>query len=116
MIMSTWPGLFAMGPPPSQQGGGSSAPFLVQIFPFILMFAVLYLIMIRPQQKKAKEHAELLKTLRPGDRVLTSGGIIGIVIGIKDKSVSLRSADTKLEVLKSAISEVTERSSAPVES
>ena len=78
----------------------------------VFMGLAMYFLMFRPQQKKAREHASLLKTIKNGDRVVTSSGILGTIIGIKDKSVSLRSADTKLEVLKSSIAEVTERGSA----
>jgi len=72
----------------------------------------MYLVMFRPQQKKAREHADMLKTLRNGDKVVTSGGVLGVVVGLKDKSVSIRSADTKLEVLKSSVTEIVERSNA----
>ncbi|MCL5098949.1 MAG: preprotein translocase subunit YajC [Candidatus Omnitrophica bacterium] len=96
--------------PPSGQHGQSNLPGWVNFVPIILIFVVFYLALIRPQQKKAKEHVELIKTLRPGDKVLTNGGIMGVVVGIKEKSVSIRSADTKLEVLKSAVTEITERS------
>ncbi|MBI2926096.1 MAG: preprotein translocase subunit YajC [Verrucomicrobia bacterium] len=58
----------------------------------------------------------MLKNLKPGDKVLTSSGILGIVVSIKDKSVSIRSADTKLEILKSAVAEITERASGSSES
>ena len=75
----------------------------------VFMGLAMYFLMFRPQQKKAREHAELLKTLRDGDRIVTTSGILGTVIGIKDKSVSLRSADTKMEVLKSSIAKVTDR-------
>lgn len=75
----------------------------------VIMFAALYIIMIRPQQKKAKEHAQLLKTLKPRDRVVTNGGVMGVVVSVQEKTVTIRSADTKLEVLKSAVSEITER-------
>lgn len=77
----------------------------------VFMGVMMYFLMFRPQQKKAREHAEMLKTIKNGDRVVTSSGILGTIIGIKDKSVSLRSADTKLEVLKSSIADVTERGS-----
>ena len=107
MSQNVWNASLAMGPPPGQQG---QQPFWVTLFPLVLMVAVFYLVLMRPQQKKAKEHAELLKTLRPGDKVLTSSGIVGVVIGVKEKSVSIRSADTKLEILKSAISQITDRS------
>ncbi len=109
------PAFFAMGSQPNQTGQ-NSAPFLVQMFPFILMLGVFYFVLIRPQQKKAKEHAQLLKTIRTGDKVLTTGGIVGVVVGVKEKSISLRSADAKMEVLKSAVSEITERNSAAGES
>ena len=78
----------------------------------VFMGLAMYFLMFRPQQKKAREHANLLKTIKNGDRVVTTSGILGTIIGIKDKSVSLRSADTKLEVLKSSIAEVTERGAA----
>jgi len=77
---------------------------------FAIMGFMFYFAIYRPQQKKAKEHDALLKALKPGDRVVTSSGIMGIVISIKDKTVSLRSADSKLEVLKSAVTDVLERS------
>lgn len=77
----------------------------------LFMGVMMYFLMFRPQQKKAREHAELLKTIKNGDKVVTSAGILGTIIGIKDKSVSIRSADTKLEVLKSSISDITERGS-----
>src|ERR1043165_6189082 len=78
----------------------------------VFMVIVMYLVLFRPQQKKAREHADMLKTIKNGDKIVTSGGILGVVVGLKEKSVSIRSADTKLEVLKSSISEILERSGA----
>lgn len=109
MIWNTTTALLAMGAPPQQ--GQEAPPFYVTMAPFILMLVVFYFILIRPQQKKAKEHQELLKGLRSGDKVLTSAGIVGTVISVKEKSVTLRSADTKIEILKSAVAEITERGS-----
>jgi preprotein translocase subunit YajC len=99
----------------AQASGGqtTSAPGILQFAPFLLLIVVFYFIMIRPQQKKAKEHANLMQTLKSGDKVVTSSGIIGTVVAVKDKSVSLRSADTKLEVLKPAVSEISERANEP---
>jgi preprotein translocase subunit YajC len=76
---------------------------------FGVMAVGLYFMLIRPQSKKAKEHAEMLKAMRPGDKVVTSGGVYAIVVSVKDKTVVIRSAETKLEVLKSAVTEITER-------
>jgi preprotein translocase subunit YajC len=91
-------------PPPGQQ------PPWTMMVPVILIVVMMYVLMIRPQQKRAKELNALLKTLRPGDKVVSSSGIVGTVVSVKEKTVALRSAETKLEVLKSAISEITERS------
>ena len=76
-----------------------------------ILIAIFYMVGIRPQQKRAKELNALLATIKPGDKVVTSSGIIGTVVSVKDKSIALRSAETKLEILKSAVAEVTERSS-----
>jgi preprotein translocase subunit YajC len=74
------------------------------------MVLMMWLMLFRPQQKKAKELENMLKNLRPGDRIVTSSGIVGVVLSLKDKTISIRSNDTKLEILKSAVAEVTERS------
>ena len=75
----------------------------------LLLIPILYLLMIRPQSKKAKELAAKLNSLKPGDKVITSSGIVGTVVAIKDRTLSLRSAETKLEILKSAVADITER-------
>jgi preprotein translocase subunit YajC len=80
--------------------------------PLILLVVVFYFALIRPQQKKAKDHAQLLKAIRPGDRIVTNGGVIATVVTVKEKTVTVRSADSKLEIAKSAVAEITERSGA----
>ena len=99
--------LVAMGQPP--QPGQQPAPFWTSLVPLILLVAVFYIALIRPQQKKSKQHAELLKTLKPNDRIITNSGIVGIVISVKERTVTLRSADAKFEIVKSAVAEITER-------
>lgn len=102
---------FAPAAPPGTQADPRAQ--MLQTFGMLFfMIVIMYLLMFRPQQKKAREHANMMKSLKAGDKVVTSSGILGVVVTIKDKSVSLRSADTKLEVLKSSISEVVERSAA----
>lgn len=104
--------LLAMGPQPTQPGQQqpSSVPMLVTMG---LLFVIFYMVLIRPQQKKAKQQAEMLKTLKSGDKVVTSSGIIATVVTVKEDSVSIRSADAKLEVTKGAIAEIRERSGEP---
>jgi preprotein translocase subunit YajC len=118
MNLSSLTAILAMGAPAAQPGQPAQppAPFYMQMVPFILMIVVFYFILIRPQQKKAKQLQELLKQVKAGDKVITSSGIIGTVITVKERTISLRSADTKLEVLKSAITEVTDRSGDTTES
>jgi preprotein translocase subunit YajC len=110
--------VLAQGPTPTQSGGPGqpTMPLWANLFPLVLLIVVFYFALIRPQQKKAKEHTELLKTVKTGDKVVTSGGIIGMVVGVKEKSLSIRSADTKLEILKSAVSEIVEKANGPAES
>lgn len=78
-----------------------------------IMGLMFYFVLIRPQQRKAKELEKLLGSVKAGDKVLTSSGIVGVVVAVKDKFVSLRSADSKLEVLKSSIGEIVERAGGP---
>ena len=78
---------------------------LVQFMPIILMFAIFYFLLIRPQQKKQKELQAMITQLKKGDKVVTSGGILGVVSSIQDDYVVLTvgDSDTKIEILKSAI-------------
>jgi preprotein translocase subunit YajC len=91
-------------------------PAWAGIVPILILVVAFYFALIRPQQKKQKEHANMLKTLRPGDKVVTSGGIVATVVTVKEKTVTVRSADSKFEVTKSAVSDITERSGEPSES
>ena len=72
-------------------GIGGPGPMMT-IFPFILIFVIMYFMVIRPQQKKAKEHREILAKLKKNDEVMTSGGIYGKVIDLKDTVVTLEVA------------------------
>jgi len=75
-----------------------------------VMMALLYVVLLRPQTKRQKELAERIKTIRKGDKIITTGGVIAEVITVKDKSLSIRSADAKFEITRSAVAEITERS------
>ena len=95
---------FAMGP--SGGGGDASGPgFLISMIPILLMFAIIYLLLIRPQQKKQREHQTMLDALQNGDKVVTQGGIIGVVTGLKADVVTVRIADdVRIDLQRSAIS------------
>jgi len=98
-----------LGLAPSAQPGQQQAPFWTSLVPLGLLVVVFYFVLIRPQQKKAREHAELLKAVRSGDKVVTSGGVVGVVLSVKEKTLTIRSADAKFEVTKAAIAEITDR-------
>jgi preprotein translocase YajC subunit len=66
----------------SQIFGGDN--MFVQLLPFVLIFVIMYFLILRPQQKRAKEHQELVKNLRRGDTVITSGGLVGKVTKVVD--------------------------------
>jgi len=70
------------------------------------MLVMMYFVMIRPQQQRAKLLAKLIAALKPGDKVVTSSGIVGVVITVKDRTVSLRSMDAKMEVTKASVTEI----------
>lgn len=95
-----------------QQGG---APAIWNMLPLFFIFGVLYFVLIRPQQKKAKELEEQVKTIKRGDKIVTNGGIVGVVISVKEKFVTIRSDDSKLEMLRSSIAEISERGNAAPE-
>jgi preprotein translocase subunit YajC len=111
--------LFAAEAPPAPAPAGPAAnpqaDLLKMALPLLLMFVIFYVLLIRPQQKKAREHQTLLSGLKARDKVVTSGGMCGEVISIKERTVTLRCGESKLEVLKSSIAEVVERSAGAAE-
>jgi preprotein translocase subunit YajC len=83
---------YAMG----QGGGAGGAPGaagFTSFIPLIIMFVIFYLLLIRPQQKKAKEHREMINQIKKGDRIITSGGIHGRVTAVSDTVMTLEIAD-----------------------
>jgi len=77
---------------------------LAQLFPLALIFAIFYFLLIRPQRQKEKEHQLMLSRLAKNDEVITSGGIHGVVVNVKDKTVVLRvDENVKIEVEKNCI-------------
>ena len=74
--------------------------------PMILMVVIFYFLLIRPQQKKAKEHTKMVDSLKSGASVVTRGGVVGTVQSVKDATVSIRSLESKFEVEKFAIERV----------
>jgi preprotein translocase subunit YajC len=82
---------YAMGTQPG--GGGGQGSSFMTFLPIIFIFVIFYFLLIRPQQKRAKEHRTLLETIKTGEYVLTSGGIYGRITGIKDNIITLEISD-----------------------
>src|SRR6201996_2676762 len=89
----------------SPLSGGGSIPMLLPL----LLIPVLYLVMIRPQQKRQKQWQEMLSSIKAGDKVTTSGGVRGTIISIKDDVIIIKVAPDgiKMEIAKNAIASVT---------
>ena len=79
-----------------------------QFIPLILIFAIMYFLLIRPQQKKLKDHQQMVEALRPGDQVVTQGGLIGKVSKVKeDNEIEVELAEgVRVRVVKSTIAQV----------
>ena len=98
----------AGGAPAAAAPLAAQAPgFGSMLLPFGAMFAVVYFLMIRPQQKKMKEQTDMLGKLKQGDEVITTSGILGTIRGITEKVVTLEIADgVRIKILKSQVSQV----------
>jgi preprotein translocase subunit YajC len=99
-----------------QDGGGASGQLITTFVTFGLVIAIFYFLIIRPQNKRQKETKRMLEALKKGDRVVTIGGIRGLVQSVKDDTVVVKVDDqVKLEFSKSAVSNVLERKESKAE-
>jgi len=92
---------------PPAGGSGDAMGSLMSFLPFILIIAVFYFLIIRPQQKRQKERQKLLDSVKKGDKVITAAGIHGVVEGIEDKTVLVKiSENVKVKMEKSSIATI----------
>lgn len=105
--------VIAMGPPPGAEN--QQSPMFM--FGWLaIMLALFYMMLIRPQRRREKERQEMLSKVKSGDRVLVAGGIIGIVMNVKEKSYVIKVAEkTKIEVVRGAVSQVLEKGELPAD-
>lgn len=100
---------FAMGSAPGGAAGGAGGGMAAfqQVIPLVFMFAIFYFLLIRPQQKKAKEHKALLDSMKKGDNVITAGGVHGKVTAVENDLVSLEIANNvNIKITKSYIAAI----------
>jgi len=95
----------------AQGAGGGGSDFLVQLFPLVLIFIVFYFLLIRPQQAKVRAQREMLSGVKRGDRVVTGGGIIGLVTKvIGDNELQVELADgVRVRIIKATITDILTR-------
>ncbi|MCH2174852.1 MAG: preprotein translocase subunit YajC [Lentisphaeria bacterium] len=94
----------------AQTAEAGQPSLITSMIPFILMIAIFFFIMIRPQQKKQKRHEEMLRKLKSGDKVVTVGGIYGEIFVVKDKTIVVQVDEkTRFEMDKNSISRVLEQ-------
>jgi len=96
----------AMASPQAGQGGQPNQ--FLAFLPIILMFVIFYFLLIRPKKKRQQELGKWPGELKKGDKIVTTGGIIGTIVGVKEKEVVMKVGDegVKLEILRSAINQV----------
>jgi preprotein translocase subunit YajC len=92
-------------------GGGGSGDLILQLVPFLLIFVIMYFLIIRPQQRRVKEHQELVRNVRRGDTIVTTGGIVGKVTkATDDPEIEVEIADgVRVKLVRTMISEVRTR-------
>ena len=91
---------------PSQSPAGSAPPW-VSLLPIAAVFVIFYVLLIRPMNKRQKEHAKLVDALKPGDKVVCAGGLHATVVGVSDATVQVRIADqVRVDVEKSSVTAV----------
>ena len=104
-LLSNW--AYAMGGAPKDAGGAASGgpgAMLSSFLPLILIFVIFYFLLIRPQSKKAKEHKAMLGNLKNGDKVITTGGIYGVIEGIDGDTMTLKIAENvKIKISSSGV-------------
>ncbi len=93
----------AMGGAPAAGAQPGGSEMLMQFMPLILMFLIFWFLLIRPQQKRAKAHKQMLAELKRGDHVITGSGLIGRILEIDDEQVLLECGEAKLRVSRGAI-------------
>jgi preprotein translocase subunit YajC len=92
---------YAMG---AKGDGGGGAGAMASLAPILLMFVIFYFLLIRPQQKQVRKHQDFIRNLKAGDKVVTTGGLHGVVRGLTETTVTLEIAENvRVKVTRSAV-------------
>ncbi|HCS47105.1 MAG TPA: preprotein translocase subunit YajC [Candidatus Aminicenantes bacterium] len=101
MIMAGFLMSLQAAQPARPQGG---VGMFTALLPFLLVFVIFYLLIVMPQRKRQKKHQSMVEQLKPGDRIITSGGIYGTVMGVQPDRIELKvAANVKIDITKSSV-------------
>ncbi|MGB2764043.1 MAG: preprotein translocase subunit YajC [Candidatus Aminicenantaceae bacterium] len=91
----------------AQPGARPQTSILTAMFPFILVFVIFYFLLIRPQRVKQKKHQEMVEQLKSGDKIVTSGGIYGTVMGVQKDRIEVKIAsNVKIDITKNSVAAI----------
>lgn len=86
---------------------GAQSQMVGSIIWLVVLFAFMYFLLIRPQQKEQKERAQMIRSLKPGDKIVTMGGLIGVITKVEDMSVKVRIAEkVEVDILKTGVARI----------
>ena len=98
--------------PAARPQGGAS--FITALVPFILVFVIFYLLIVMPQKNRQKKHQNMVEQLKPGDQIITSGGIYGTIMGVQPDRIELKvAANVKIDITKSAVAVIIKQQQQP---
>lgn len=102
----------------AQAGAAGGAGFFAQLVPLLLIFVIFYFLLIRPQQKRAKEHKQMIENLRRGDQIVTQGGVVGKVSKVKDgDEIEVEIAEgVKVRIIRATVAQVLSKTEPAAES
>lgn len=110
-----WIYFLAMASSQSGQKPNETGQLLTTLLMMGFFVLFMWLFLFRPQQKKAKEHAALISTVKAGDCIVTNAGIVGVVISVKEKTLAIRSGDAKMEITQASVADILERGGSKTE-
>ena len=105
---------FMMSVQAAKPGRPQGASFFTALIPFILVFVIFYLLIVMPQKNRQKKHQNMVEQLKPGDQIITSGGVYGTIMGVQPDRIELKvAANVKIDITKSSVAVILKQQQQP---